>query len=33
MKLDLSKVEFDQNDLNILHDVIFNALDKEDLTN
>lgn len=33
MKLDLTKVEFEQDDLNTLHDVIFNALDKEDLTN
>jgi hypothetical protein len=33
MKFDLTKVEFDQDDLNTLHDVIFNALDKEDLTN
>lgn len=33
MKCDLTKVEFDQDDLNTLHDVIFNALDKEDLTN
>jgi hypothetical protein len=33
MKFDLTKVEFDQDDLNTLHDVIFNALDKEGLTN
>lgn len=33
MKFDLTKVEFDQDDLNTLHDVIFYALDKEDLTN
>ena len=33
MKFDLTKVEFDQNDLNTLHDVIFNALNEWDLTN
>ena len=33
MKIDLTKVEFDQSDLDTLHDVIFNALGKEDLTN
>jgi hypothetical protein len=33
MRLDLTKIEFDQEDLNNLHDVIFNALGKEDLTN
>lgn len=33
MTIDLTKVEFDQNDLDTLHDVIFNALNKEDLTN
>ena len=33
MKLDLSKIEFDQDDLNTLHDVIFNALNVKDLTN
>ncbi len=33
MKFDLTKVEFDQDDLNTLHDVIFNALYKGDLTN
>ena len=33
MNIDLTKVEFDQSDLDTLHDVIFNALGKEDLTN
>tara|TARA_R110000851_G_scaffold190156_1_gene340518 strand:- start:396 stop:620 length:225 start_codon:yes stop_codon:yes gene_type:complete len=33
MKLDLTKIEFDQSDLNTIHDVIFNALGEEDLTN
>ncbi|WP_158728309.1 MULTISPECIES: hypothetical protein [unclassified Flavobacterium] len=33
MNIDLTKVEFDQSDLDTLHDVIFNALRKEDLTN
>ena len=33
MKFDLTKIEFDQYDLNTLHDVIFSALGKEDLTN
>jgi hypothetical protein len=33
MKLDMTKVELDQDDLNSIHDVVFNALDKEDLTN
>jgi hypothetical protein len=32
MKIDLN-IEFNQDDLNTLHDVIFNALDKENLTN
>ena len=32
MKFNLSKVELDRNDLNTLHDVIFNALGKNDLT-
>lgn len=33
MEYDLSKVVLDQDDLNTIHDVIFNALDIEDLTN
>lgn len=33
MKIDLTKIEFTQDDLNSLHDVIFNALDKDILTN
>ncbi len=33
MKIDLTKIEFDQDDLNSIHEVIFNALNKEDLTN
>jgi hypothetical protein len=32
MKFDLTKVEFDQDDVNVLHDVLFDALDKEYLT-
>lgn len=32
MEYDLSKVVLDQDDLNTIHDVIFNALDVEDLT-
>tara|TARA_R110000744_G_scaffold357213_1_gene464046 strand:+ start:48 stop:272 length:225 start_codon:yes stop_codon:yes gene_type:complete len=33
MKLDLNKIEFDQSDINTIHDVVFNALGKQDLTN
>lgn len=33
MKFDLSKINWDQEDLDTIHDVIFNALGKEDLTN
>lgn len=33
MKIDLTNVELDQDDLNSLHDVISEALGKEDLTN
>ena len=33
MKLDISKVELDQDDLDTLHDVIFNALGLDDLSN
>jgi hypothetical protein len=33
MKFDLSKIELEQSDLDTLSDVIFNALDEEDLTN
>jgi hypothetical protein len=33
MKIDLATIQFNQDDLNTLHEVIFNALDIEDLTN
>lgn len=33
MKIDLSNIEFDQDDLNSLHDTIFNALDLNILSN
>lgn len=33
MKIDLSNIEFDQDDLNSLHDTIFNALDLDILSN
>lgn len=33
MKLDLTKVEFEQEDLDSLHDVILEALNIEDLDN
>lgn len=32
-KIDLTKVELSQDDLNTLHDVFCEALDKESLTN
>lgn len=33
MKIDLSKVKLEQDDLDTLHDVIFNALGLENLSN
>lgn len=33
MKIDLNNIEFDQDDLNSLHDTIFNALDLDILSN
>jgi hypothetical protein len=32
MKIDLTQVEFDQSELNTLREILFYAIDKEDLT-
>lgn len=33
MEIDFTKVKFDQDELDTLHDVIFNALDEANLSN